>query len=81
MINLLKKNKQLKIVMEFSASTIKTAGDSPEKYLNDLRALDFKLYNINAQKEKIEPIDNIASFIEQCQVAKDNKSLLCLKGF
>lgn len=84
MINILMKNKQIKILTEFSPTAIKVSGYSPEEHLNNLAKLGFKLYDLNELEEKIEPIKNINNYTKKCYVDKNggktgDRNLLCLR--
>lgn len=76
MFNLLKKN-NVKIITEFWPIGLKRFGIDPEEYLKLLIELGFKLYEINEQKKKIEPV-NIPKLLETYTPEKENyTNLLC----
>ena len=69
MKEILKKNDDLKSFTEFSPEAIRTFGYSPENSLNELMRYGFKLFQINAQKGEITPID-IDTFMQMCSGVK-----------
>lgn len=57
MSRLLQANKDIKVITEFAPVSIKEFGAEPERYLkNVLLNHGFKLYEINENKNKIEPV-------------------------
>jgi len=79
MINLLKKNKNVKIVTEFWPIGLKRFGTDPEEYLKLLIGIGFKLYEINEREKKIKPV-NIPKLLEIYTPEKENfTNLLCVK--
>lgn len=77
MLNLLKKNKTVKIVTEFWPVGLKRFGIDPDEYLKLLIELGFKLYEINEQEKKIKPV-NIPKLLEIYTPEKENfTNLLC----
>ena len=79
MLNLLKKNYNVKIVMEFVPVKIKTSGVEPEEFLKLLTGLSFKLYEIVEREKKIKPA-NIPELLEIYAPEKNKlKNLLCLR--
>lgn len=78
-LNLLKKNKDVKIVTEFWPIALKRFGVNPEEYLKSLREQDFRLYHINEQEKKIEPV-SIFELLETYNLERENSTnLLCVK--
>ncbi len=55
--SLLEKNKNLKIITEFSPNGLQKFGIEPKDYLELLIDHGFDLYHINAEEKKIEPAD------------------------
>lgn len=79
MLNLLKKNKTVKILTEFFPIGLKGSDIDPAEYLNTLLKLDFKLYHINEQEKKIEPA-SIPKLLEIYSPEKQNNTnLLCVR--
>ncbi len=82
MSNLLKKNKNVKIVSEFWPIGLKRFGTEPEEYLKLLLKHGFTLYHINEKEKKIEPID-IPKLLEIYNPDMHKKgnftNLLCIK--
>ena len=73
---LLQQNKNVKIFTEFAPIAIKEFGIEPEEYLKLLIKHGFKLYLINEQEKKIEPVT-----INEVLViyTEKNMNLLCLR--
>jgi FkbM family methyltransferase len=79
MLNLLEKNKTLKIITEFWPSALERFGIEPEQYLKLLLEQGFKLYYINEQKKILERA-NIAKLLEMYTSEKENSTnLLCIR--
>jgi len=79
MLNLLKENKTVKIVMEFWPIGLKRSGINPNEHLKSLVNLGFKLYKINKRKKKIEPVD-IPKLLKIYTLKKENHTnLLCIR--
>jgi len=57
MLNLLKKNHNVKIAMEFSPNLLQKNGTAPADCLNLLTGLGFKLFEIAEQEKEIRPVD------------------------
>jgi FkbM family methyltransferase len=77
MSELLKRNSDLKIFTEFSATMLRRANSSPEEYLRQLISYGFKLFYINEKNETVEPLD----IDKAMQIGADEKwtNLLCLR--
>lgn len=79
MLNLLKKNKTVKIVTEFWPIGLKRFGIDSNEYLKLLIEIGFKLYEVNEQEKKIKPVD-IPKFLEIYTPEKANyTNLLCIR--
>jgi len=77
MQSLLRKNPNIKIIMEFSSDDLRKFGVNPKEFLDFLANLGFIFYNINEKKDKLEFI-NIDKIMEQFS-GKEFTNLLCLK--
>lgn len=79
MSNLIKKNKNLKIVTEFCPYYLRRAGSSPEEFLYKLVAYGFKLHVIDENEKSIDQAD-ATSLLQACL---DNKiiftNLFCVR--
>ncbi len=76
---LLQKNKNLKIITEFLPMGLIKFGIEPKEYINLLIDHGFKLYEINAQEKKIEPVE-IAKLVETYTPEKVySTNLLCIR--
>jgi hypothetical protein len=79
MASLLQKNKNIKIISEFWPAGLKGFGVGPEEYLKLLIGQDFKLYNLNQQKKKIEQV-NITELLEICPKKEKATNLFFTKN-
>ena len=76
---LLKKNKSIRIISEFWPIGLKRSGIRPKEYLNSLIKNGFKLYRINEEEKKIEPV-YIDELLETYAPEKENHTYLyCVK--
>lgn len=64
MTNVIKNNRDLKMVVEFWPEGLRHFGSSPEELLNALVSYGFKLYQIDEHKESLTPV-NVASLIKK----------------
>lgn len=81
MSNLLKENKNVKIVTEFNPFVLKEFGVEPVEYLKLLLAHGFKLYNINDEKKKLFDVVNISELLKIYTPEKRNfTNLLCVRS-
>jgi len=79
MLNLLNKNKNMKIISEYWPMGLKRSGAIPEEYLLLLLDLGFNLSNINETQKKIETI-TFKNLLEEYTPEKENyTNLLCLR--
>lgn len=65
MSSLLQKNTNVKIITEFHPNKLKEFGIEPETFLKQLLKYGFKLYHINEEKQKIDPIE-ITDLLQLC---------------
>jgi len=80
MSNLLKKNTNIIMMVEFAPILIKKAGRNPEELLEILTKHDFKLFELNPKKESIMRV-NIPELLQRCTTTRQNSTnLLCVKG-
>ncbi|HJT23890.1 MAG TPA: FkbM family methyltransferase, partial [bacterium] len=56
MKGLIRKNKGLKLVTEFSPGALKAFGADPQRYLKDLAALGFRFLEISEKKKSVKPV-------------------------
>ena len=77
---IIKNSKNLVIMMEYFPKWIKKFGDIPEEILKSLIEKQFKLFNINQENKKLDPIV-LTNFIEEYNEQKKNyTNVLCAKG-
>jgi FkbM family methyltransferase len=77
MINTLKKYHNIKIVMEYWPAAIKSCGNDPEKFLDELNSLGFSFYDLNEAAKEVKPIDK-ATILEKYNTESDiYTNLLC----
>lgn len=80
MLNLIKKNKKLKIVTEFGPLGLKECGVDPQEFLKLLIKLGCELHYINEERGKIEVV-NTSKLLETYTPEKRNyTNLFCLRG-
>lgn len=79
--NLIRENRNLKLITEFSPGLLRSAGTSPEEFLIRLTQYGFKIYDVNAKRGRIEPRD-IPSLLEAYdkKEIEVNTNLLCVTG-
>lgn len=78
MHNLLNKNKTINIFTEFYPAGFEKCKTEPKEYLNALIKHNFKLYNIDEETKKLEPVNE--SILERYTAKKENHTnLLCIK--
>ncbi|MBA2527101.1 MAG: FkbM family methyltransferase [Pyrinomonadaceae bacterium] len=76
---LLQKNKDLKVITEFSPKLLRISGIRPEDYLRLLINHDLKLYHADERVQKIEPV-NIAEPLEKWMPSnRSYTNLLCIR--
>ena len=79
MDRLLKKNKHMTILIEFSPYSIIKAEKSPRDFLNLLMSYGFKLYSIEESSKKLVLI-KVQKFIAECPIDRDwHVNLLAVK--
>lgn len=79
MMNLLKKNQEVKVFTEFWPEGLEIAGIKPKDCLDLLLELGFKLYNINERGHKVEPISPPEVLAAYPNAKEDFTNLLCLR--
>jgi|SRR3972149_1629278 len=77
MQQIINKNKNLLIFTEFWPKGLKDAGTDPLGLINKIKSLGFKIYTVDALKEKIEPLRNINLILSLKNY--DYVDLLCIK--
>lgn len=79
MLNILKRNNNIKMVMEFCPLRLKEFGTRPGECLKLLIETGFKLYEIVERKKKIKPV-NIPELLKVYTPEKENRTnFLCLR--
>jgi FkbM family methyltransferase len=79
MSNLLKKNYNVKIAMEFSPMLLEKFGTAPEECLRLLTEFGFKVFEIAEREKRIKPV-NIPKLLEiYTSNKKSHTNLLCLR--
>ena len=80
MKNIITKQKQLKILFEFTPYLHKLFGTEPRELLELFGDLNFKLYSLDRKKRSIHP-SNIIDLLTKYTPKKENTAhLLCVKG-
>lgn len=75
----LKKSKGTRLTAEFWPYGLTRAGDSPEELFQLLQSADFELYEIDNQKNSIEPADTGRLLSTYRPDTKDYTNLFCIK--
>jgi FkbM family methyltransferase len=78
MLNLLRKNKNLKIIIEFTPDNLKKFGVEPQELPKLLLEHGFKLYDINEHLKSVTPT-NIDKLLKMYPKEYEFTNLLCLK--
>ncbi|MDP3698702.1 MAG: FkbM family methyltransferase [Nanoarchaeota archaeon] len=81
MRKLLKKNKNIKMILEFTPARLEDLGIKPAKHIKLLQELDFTLLNVN-EKDKVLDVfemDKIPVYITKRWTGSDNTNLFCYK--
>ena len=79
MMNLLKRNKNIKLVTEFLPMRLQDFGVGPKQYLDLLMGAGFKLYEINERERKIELVHIPGLLSEYTPEKRNLTNLLCIK--
>ena len=81
MLNIIKENKNLKIITEFTPIFFEKQGVKPEDYINALKENNFKIFNINEDKKLKEPfiMADLSKYIKSSHPESVNTNLLCIK--
>lgn len=78
MENLVRKNGDLKLVAEFNPEYVRNAGYSPEEFLHKLAEYGFALYDINEEKQSIEPT-GVSSLLKAYDAKGKRTNLFCVR--
>ena len=77
MLNIIKNQKNLKIITDFNPSLIKKFGREPKEYLEMILKNNFKIYNLDRRKKKVYPTE-IESILKMATITKQSSThLLC----
>lgn len=79
MKGLIRKNKGLKLVTEFSPGSLKAFGVDPKKYLRDLEALDFRFQEISEKHKTVKPVTPAQLLKRHWGGSEDYTNLFCIK--
>jgi len=69
MNKLIKTNKDVTLICEFSPEGLRKSGNSPQKFINKLENYGFKIKFINEKDKRVEPISG-SSLIKMCSGSK-----------
>lgn len=78
MLNLLKQNKDLVLISEFSPLLIKQSGHEPKLFLEELESLGFKILYINSNRKRLEKVPS-EFLLNQWQGKRDINLLVSRK--
>ena len=79
MKGLIRKNKGLKLVTEFSPGSLKAFGANPKKYLKDLSALGFRFLEISEKNKSVRPVTTAQLLKRKWGGSEDYTNLFCIK--
>jgi len=79
MTNIIRSNRKLKIVTEFSPGRLRLLGSSPEEYLDMLSKHGFVIYNLNDMTNRIERVKEPSILIEHVTI-KGSTNLYCVRN-
>lgn len=79
MKGLIRKNKGLKLVTEFSPGSLKAFGADPKKYLKNLQALGFRFLEISEKAKTVKPVTPTQLLKRQWGGSEDYTNLFCIK--
>ena len=80
MRGLIRRNKGLKLVTEFSPGALKTFGSDPRKYLGGLQSLGFRLLEISEKNKSVKPVTPAQLLKRSWGGSEDYTNLFCIKG-
>lgn len=75
MNNIIERNKDIKLIIEFNKEGIRKLGHEPIDFINKLKKFNFKIKVINEKSNSIIPIENNEAFCNH----KESINLLCEK--
>lgn len=79
MKNLIRSNRSLKLVTEFSPGSLKLCGSDPIKYLKILQKLGFKLSELSEKEGSVRPVDLKGLIRNLTDDSNRYTNLLCVK--
>jgi len=79
MKGLIRRNKGLKLVTEFSPGSLKAFGADPKKYLRDLQALGFRFQEISEKHGTVKPVTPAQLLKRPWGGSEDYTNLFCVK--
>src|SRR5581483_11547466 len=79
MKGLIRKNKGLKLVTEFSPGSLKLAGTNPAKYLKSLENLGFHFSEISEKDKSLKPVKSAQLLKRPWGGSEDYTNLYCVK--
>lgn len=80
MKGLIRKNKGLKLVTEFSPGALKAFGSDPRKYLRELESLGFRLCEISEKNKSVKPVKPAELLDRSWGGSEDYTNLFCVKN-
>ena len=79
MKGLVRKNKGLKLVTEFSPGALKSFGSDPGNYLRDLQSLGFRFWEISEKNKSVKPVKPARLLNRSWGGSEDYTNLFCVK--
>ena len=79
MKGLVRANKGLKLVTEFSPASLKLAGNDPAKYVRNLQKSGFRLFEISEKNSSVKPVTPAGLLNRPWGGTEDYTNLFCVK--
>ncbi|HTC19371.1 MAG TPA: FkbM family methyltransferase [bacterium] len=79
MKGLVRANKGLKLITEFSPASLEMAGSRPQSYLKSLQTLGFRFFEISEKKKSVQPVKPAQVLKRSWGGSEDYTNLLCVK--
>ena len=79
MKGLVRKNRGLRLVTEFSPGALRAFGSDPRKYLRDLQSSGFRLWEISEKKKSVKPVKPAQLLSRPWGGSEDYTNLFCVR--
>ncbi len=81
MKGLVRKNKEVRLVTEFSPASLKLAGSRPQDFLKNIKSLGFNFSEISERKKSVQPIQPAQLLKRPWGGSEDYTNLFCFKKY